>query len=339
MNGGSLLEVFRLMLEAPDRCRSLDAVLLASLDEPGALEVDLWRWAEKRRRTPEELLERPPERSNWGGEWQFEVRMRDRELEAFPVPSPWSRTPAILMPAWSGDVPCAVQLMLSPHMLVADFQFDPSVDSADSAGRRCHLLHGWPRPTALSRRLGSRLWSSRGLSVAIDAELGIARALTAGAAAPWCRIELRDVASSAPGREWRSGAETEILEGLHLAEAAALTRFPLHLPGRVPAGAEMVIDVASTGEWAFVSFAQPDSRWPVLMEERPSAGPIGELLDAWDRLDGGNRPMWIWDRTRDHAEPGHRWLVIQTGGTRISVYSRLPRALLLAVAASLEPAG
>jgi hypothetical protein len=231
--------------------------------------------------------------------------------------------------------------MLQPWRLLGGYQFEERVDEVVVAERECWLLRGRSRiAEPLMDDLVAR-WaraSDSGL-MAIDKELGIALSITASfSERAWYRAELQDL-SSQDLRKAEESTESvdEELDIVEAAEAVKRLQFTLYLPERVPRNSKMEIQVDTAGTWAGVSFETSDYQWPVLVHERPAEAAVEEDLDEWERWEESERNTWIWDQASDPAGPGRRWLVVRTERTHCSLYSSLPRSLLVEVARSLTP--
>src|ERR1700674_324112 len=323
------------MAEGPDRGPSFSALLLVSAEQAGALKADR---AERRRvlnHTPE-LIEQPPIRRRFGGEWQHRVLMHDGEISASPRMRP--TTPAG-SPGAAGNG--LLELMSQPWRLLGGYQFADGWEEAVVAGRQCWIVSGVARVAEPVLDPFVYRWVRGGDSgqLAIDKELGIATSITASFGdRTWYRAELHDFKAQDPVDPGESiEFDNDELETVHADEAMKRLQFPLYLPERVPRGSEMQIEVSASGTRATVSFETNDSQWRVVLEERPAEAAMEEDLEEWERLQSSAWDGWIWDKSSDPSQPGQRWMVVRTASTHCSLHSALPRSLLGEIAGSLKP--
>jgi hypothetical protein len=331
-----LAEVFQLMAEAQDRRQSFTALLVISAEESGALAADRAERQRELRQYPE-MIEQPPMRRRLPGHWRHHVSVRDGgEVSSRPRKHP--TTPAG-WPGASGDGP--LELMLRPWRLLAGYQFDERVDEIEVSGRECWLLRGETRIAEPIFDHFVERWalSSDAGRLSIDKKLGFALSITATLRGrSWYTAELHDLGAYKAIAGESSDSDDDDLEIVDVAEAVKRFQFRLYLPARVPTDSEMEIQVNPSGTWAGVSFERDDFQWRLQIQERPVEALAEEDLDEWEPMRGNLQDSWIWDKSSDHSEPGRRWLVVRTDRTLVSLYSTLPRHLLVEVAASLKPA-
>ncbi len=325
--------VFDLMVDGPSRYSSLSASLVVTATEPGALAADRAERQLELQRSPE-MIEQPPMRRRFGGDWQYRIYLHDGDVSMSPRQRP--TTPAG-GPGTSDSG--LLELMVAPWRMLGGYQFDDHVEESVVDGRECWILRG---KTRLAEPLADHFlegWAraSDSTVIAIDKELGIVISVAAGfGQGAWYRAELHDLGSQPRANdEPPNELDDDELE-VDPAEAVRRLRFPLYLPDLIPRDSLLKLRINASGTWAGASFETGDFQWRVLVLERPADAVIDEDLQAWEPLEGGRWDSWIWDQSSDPTLPGRRWLVARTKGTHCSLYSTLPRSLLVEVAGSLE---